>query len=183
LGWVSDEMFQLEALPERVVIVGAGFIACEFACILNGLGVQVTQLVRGEQILRGFDKEAALVVQEAMQAEGIDLRCQVSPTSITGSPGALTVHTQTVNTQTRDGETDKLSCAGVLLATGRRPFLEGLNLEAAGVAVESSPPRLWCRPPKCGQNCCGTHPRAWRPASPCMRACGSSINPNGTPTG
>ena len=126
LGWVSDEMFLLEALPERVVIVGAGFIACEFACILHGLGVQVTQLVRGEQILRGFDREAALAVQEAMQAEGIDLRCQVSPTGITGSPGALTVHTQT----------DKLSCGGVLLATGRRPFLEGLNLEAAGVAVE-----------------------------------------------
>ena len=131
LGWVSDEIFLLEALPERIVIVGAGFIACEFACILHGLGVQVTQLVRGEQILRGFDREAALVVQEAMQAEGIDLRCQVSPTGITGSPGALKVHTQT-----RDGETDKLSCGGVLLATGRRPFLEGLNLEAAGVAVE-----------------------------------------------
>ena len=131
LGWVSDEMFLLEALPERIVIVGAGFIACEFACILNGLGVQVTQLVRGEQILRGFDREAALVVQEAMQAEGIDLRCQVSPTGITGSPGALTVHTQT-----GVGESDNLSCGGVLLAPGRRPFLEGLNLEAAGVAVE-----------------------------------------------
>ena len=131
LGWVSDEMFLLEALPERIVIVGAGFIACEFACILNGLGVQVTQLVRGEQILRGFDREAALVVQEAMQAEGIDLRCQVNPTGITGSPGALTVHTQT-----GVGESDNLSCGGVLLATGRRPFLEGLNLEAAGVAVE-----------------------------------------------
>ena len=126
LGWVSDELFLLESLPERVVIVGAGFIACEFACILHGLGVQVTQLVRGEQILRGFDREAALVVQEAMQAEGIDLRCQVSPTGITGSPGALTVNTQT----------DSLPCGGVLLATGRRPFLEGLNLEAAGVAVE-----------------------------------------------
>ncbi len=126
LGWVSDEIFLLEALPERIVIVGAGFIACEFACILHGLGVQVTQLVRGEQILRGFDREAALAVQEAMQAEGIDLRCQVSPAAITGSPGALTVHTQT----------DSLPCGGVLLATGRRPFLEGLNLEAAGVAVE-----------------------------------------------
>ena len=136
LGWVSDELFLLEALPERVVIVGAGFIACEFACILNGLGVQVTQLVRGEQILRGFDKEAALVVQEAMQAEGIDLRCQVSPTGITGSPGSLTVHTQSVHTQASDGESGSLSCGGVLLATGRRPFLEGLNLEAAGVAVD-----------------------------------------------
>ena len=136
LGWVSDEIFLLEALPERIVIVGAGFIACEFACILNGLGVQVTQLVRGEQILRGFDREAALVVQEAMQAEGIDLRCRVSPTAITGSPGALKVQIQPVPTHPADGESASLSCGGVLLATGRRPFLEGLNLEAAGVAVE-----------------------------------------------
>jgi glutathione reductase (NADPH) len=131
LGWVSDEMFLLEELPERIVVVGAGFIACEFACILQGLGVQVTQLVRKEQILRGFDKEAALLVQEAMQAEGIDLRCQVSPTGITGSPGSLTVQTQSLA-----GESDSLVCGGVLLATGRRPFLEGLNLEAAGVAID-----------------------------------------------
>ncbi|MEY3757383.1 MAG: glutathione-disulfide reductase, partial [Cyanobacteriota bacterium] len=82
LGWVSDEMFELEALPERVVIVGAGFIACEFACILHGLGVRVTQLVRGKQILRGFDSEAALTVQEAMRAEGIDLRTGTSPIGI-----------------------------------------------------------------------------------------------------
>jgi glutathione reductase (NADPH) len=131
LGWVSDQLFLLDALPERVVIVGAGFIACEFACILQGLGVHVTQLVRGEQILRSFDKEAALVVQEAMQAEGIDLRCQMSPTGITGSPGSLTVHTQS-----SDSQSESLTCGGVLLATGRRPFLEGLNLEAAGVTVD-----------------------------------------------
>ncbi|NDG75986.1 MAG: glutathione-disulfide reductase, partial [Synechococcaceae bacterium WB8_1B_136] len=48
LGWLSDDMFELERFPERVVVVGAGFIACEFAGILNGLGVQVTQLVRGD---------------------------------------------------------------------------------------------------------------------------------------
>jgi glutathione reductase (NADPH) len=76
LGWVSDDLFNLERFPERMVVVGAGFIACEFAGILNGLGVEVIQLVRGEQILRGFDRELAGAVQEAMQAEGIDIRCR-----------------------------------------------------------------------------------------------------------
>ncbi|MFM8936968.1 MAG: glutathione-disulfide reductase [Vulcanococcus sp.] len=129
LGWVSDDLFNLERLPEQVVVVGAGFIACEFAGILQGLGVEVTQLVRGERILRGFDHELAGAVQESMQTEGIDVRCGVSPTAISGTPGDLLVHTTA-------GE--PIACGGVLLATGRRPFLEGLNLEAAGVVVEGS---------------------------------------------
>jgi glutathione reductase (NADPH) len=128
LGWVSDDMFLLESLPASVVVVGAGFIACEFACILNGLGVEVTQLVRGDHLLRGFDREASKAVEEAMEAEGIDIRFAHSPAAITGStPGDLVVSTQS-------GES--LDCGGVLLATGRRPFLKGLNLEAAGVAIE-----------------------------------------------
>jgi glutathione reductase (NADPH) len=128
LAWVSDDMFLLESLPASVVVVGAGFIACEFACILNGLGVKVTQLVRGDHLLRGFDREASKAVEEAMEAEGIDIRFAHSPAAITGSPpGDLVVTTQ-------NGES--IDCGGVLMATGRRPFLKGLNLEAAGVATE-----------------------------------------------
>ncbi|MEB3172444.1 MAG: glutathione-disulfide reductase, partial [Cyanobacteriota bacterium] len=127
LGWISDAMFELSALPERMVVVGAGFIACEFACILNALGVAVTQLVRGDHLLRGFDREAGTAVQEAMAISGIEIRLAHSPAAIEGSPGDLTVVTQS-------GE--RIPCGGVLLATGRRPFLDGLNLEAAGVAVE-----------------------------------------------
>jgi glutathione reductase (NADPH) len=127
LGWVSDDLFNLERFPERVVVVGAGFIACEFAGILNGLGVAVTQLVRGDQILRGFDRELAGAVQEAMQADGIDIRCGVGPSAISGSPGQLEVSTSAG---------DAMACGGVLLATGRRPFLDGLQLEAAGIAID-----------------------------------------------
>ena len=127
LGWVSDDLFLLERFPERMVVVGAGFIACEFAGILHGLGVAVTQLVRGDQILRGFDRELAGAVQEAMRAGGIDIRCGVGPHAISGSPGDLTVSTSAG---------DAIRCGGVLLATGRRPFLEGLQLEAAGIAVD-----------------------------------------------
>lgn len=127
LGWVSDDIFLQESLPERIVVVGAGFIACEFACILRGLGVQVIQLVRGDHLLRGFDRELSAVVQEGMEEKGVDLRFCHSPAAIEGVTGDLAVVTQ-------GGE--RLSCGGVLLATGRRPFLDGLNLEAAGVAVE-----------------------------------------------
>ncbi|MFM9109922.1 MAG: glutathione-disulfide reductase, partial [Prochlorococcaceae cyanobacterium] len=127
LGWVSDDLFNLERLPEAVVVVGAGFIACEFAGILNGLGVRVTQLVRGDHLLRGFDREAAAAVQAAMEADGIRIRLGQAPAAIEGQAGDLRVRSQ-------DGET--VTCGGVLLATGRRPFLAGLNLEAAGVAVE-----------------------------------------------
>ena len=129
LAWLSDDLFELERFPERVVVVGAGFIACEFACILNGLGVQVTQLVRGDHLLRGFDREASEAVRAGMEAEGVEIRFAHSPAAITGqcAPGELSVTTQS-------GES--IACGGVLLATGRRPFLHGLNLEAAGVAVE-----------------------------------------------
>jgi len=127
LGWVSDDLFLQRQLPSRVVIVGAGFIACEFACILNGLGVAVTQLVRGDHLLRGFDRELSAAVQEAMQADGIEIRFAHSPAAISGTPGDLTVTTQS-------GE--QLACGAAILATGRRPFLQGLDLEAAGVAIE-----------------------------------------------
>ena len=131
LGWLSDDLFELESLPERVVVVGGGFIACEFAGILNGLGVEVTQLVRGDHLLRGFDREASEAVRAGMEADGIEIRFTHSPAAITGQwpPGELSVTTQS-------GES--IACGGVLLATGRKPFLKGLNLEAAGVAVEGT---------------------------------------------
>ena len=127
LGWVSDDMFLLERFPERMVVVGAGFIACEFAGILSGLGVEVTQLVRREHLLRGFDAELAGVVQEGMAEKGVNLQFTTSPESIEGTPGDLVVRTD---------RGDRIACGGVLLATGRRPFLKGLKLDAAGVSTQ-----------------------------------------------
>ncbi len=129
LGWVSDDMFLLERFPERMVVVGAGFIACEFAGILSGLGVQVTQLVRREHLLRGFDAELAGVVQDGMAEKGVNLQFTTSPESIEGTPGDLVVRTD---------RGDRIACGGVLLATGRRPFLKGLNLDAAGVSTQGN---------------------------------------------
>ncbi len=73
LGIVSDDIFHLETLPKSILIIGGGYIACEFACILHGLGVEVTQYYRGAQILRGFDDEARGLIAEAMRERGIDL--------------------------------------------------------------------------------------------------------------
>ncbi|MFZ9464209.1 MAG: FAD-dependent oxidoreductase, partial [Vulcanococcus sp.] len=135
LGWVSDDLFNLERLPESMVVVGAGFIACEFAGILNGLGVRVTQLVRGNHLLRGFDLEASRAVQEGMEAAGIEIRFAHSPAAISRRDNAdATAGAGDLSVTTQSGEV--IACGGVLLATGRRPFLQGLNLEAAGVAVE-----------------------------------------------
>jgi glutathione reductase (NADPH) len=73
LGIVSDDIFHLDSLPKSILIIGGGYIACEFACILNGLGVEVTQYYRGAQILRGFDDEARGLIAEQMRERGIDL--------------------------------------------------------------------------------------------------------------
>lgn len=73
LGIVSDDIFLLEKLPKSMLIVGGGYIACEFACIFNGLGVEVTQYYRGAQILRGFDEEARGLIAQSMREAGIDL--------------------------------------------------------------------------------------------------------------
>ncbi|MEY8841182.1 FAD-dependent oxidoreductase, partial [Cribrihabitans sp. XS_ASV171] len=69
----SNEVFHLDELPEKMLIVGGGYIACEFACIMNGLGVEVTQYYRGAQILRGFDEEARGLVSEEMCQNGVNL--------------------------------------------------------------------------------------------------------------
>ena len=76
LGISSNEMFGLETQPKRMAIVGGGYVACEFAGIMNGLGTEVIQLYRGDQILRGFDDELREHLAEAMRARGVVLEIQ-----------------------------------------------------------------------------------------------------------
>ena len=72
----SDDMFDLTPFPGRLLVVGGGYIACEFASIFHGLGSQVTQLYRGEQVLRGFDADVRNFVAAEMVRAGVDLRVQ-----------------------------------------------------------------------------------------------------------
>ena len=123
----SNEIFDLPHLPERALIVGGGYIACEFAGILNGLGAQVTQVYRGPRILRGFDGEICAHVQEEMRGKGIDLRLNCDVEAIEGDREGERV------ARLSDGSEVRADLA--LYATGRVPHTEGLGLEAAGVAL------------------------------------------------
>lgn len=128
LALVSDDLFLLERFPSSMVIVGGGYIACEFACILQGLGVAVTQVVR-RQLLRGFDRGCVASVEAGMVEKGLAVRKGVSPQAVRSSAAGRCV-------ELSDGSA--VEAEAVLLATGRKPRLDGLNLEAAGLAVEGA---------------------------------------------
>ena len=123
----SNELFELPEMPKRIVVVGGGYIACEFAGVLNGMGAKVTQLYRGKRILRGFDGEVAGFVQDEMIKKGVVIRLESDVAAI-GDPtdAGLTVDLTT-------GET--LEADAVLYATGRHPNSKGMGLEAAGVTL------------------------------------------------
>ena len=119
----------VEKFKDHFVVVGAGFIACEFACILKGLGVEVTQLVRSHCILKGFDSELSTALVEAMGMKGIDLCFGESVSSIKGKPGFLKISTNLGRT---------IDSNGLLFATGREPFLQGLKLEDIGLKTNDN---------------------------------------------
>lgn len=124
LAVTSNEMFHLPSLPQSVLVVGGGYIASEFACILNGLGVEVTQYYRGDQILRGFDDEARNMVSGAMRSNGVQLHCNIDVTRLEQTAHGIRAHAT-------DGSSREFDL--VLYATGRKPNVEGLGLEALGL--------------------------------------------------
>ncbi len=128
----SDDIFHLPTQPQRMVILGGGYIGCEFACILHGLGTEVTQIIRSEQILRGFDDDIRTEIATAMADHGIRILTQTSVLGIEKGDGGVTVRVKT-----SDGEEVVVADGVALSALGRRPKLEGLGLENVGVEVVS----------------------------------------------
>jgi glutathione reductase (NADPH) len=122
----SNEVFHLPVLPNRVVVVGGGYIAVEFAGVFAGLGARVTQLYRGPQILRGFDDDVRYFLAAEIAKKGIDLRLNSDVAAIEKRADGLTVVLQ-------DGSTIVTDC--VLYATGRKPKTDGMGLETVGVAL------------------------------------------------
>ena len=122
----SDDMFDLPVFPSHLVVVGAGYIACEMASIFRGLGAQVTQLVRGPQLLRGFDADVATFVTDEMRKKGVDIRLLSKIEAMQAVDGRVAV-------RLHDGQT--LLADTVLSATGRGPNTAGLGLQEAGVNV------------------------------------------------
>ncbi|SFI23644.1 glutathione-disulfide reductase [Albimonas pacifica] len=123
----SNEVFELPEMPKRIVIVGGGYIACEFAGVLNGMGAKVVQLYRGERILRGFDGEVAGFVQAEMIKKGVEIRVESDVAAI-GDPTESGLAVELTSGETI--ETD-----AVLYATGRHPNARGIGLEEAGVKL------------------------------------------------
>ncbi len=122
----SNEVFQWPTQPRRVVVQGAGYIALEFACLLRRLGSDVTVVLRGERVLRGFDDGLREHLQAQLEAQGVRfLACRSVASIERASEGLAAV--------LDDGQL--LQADAVLRALGRVPHTAGLGLEAAGVAL------------------------------------------------
>ncbi len=124
----SNEVFFLPELPKRFIVVGGGYIAVEFAGIMNGLGSQVTQIYRSEKILRGFDEDVRDVLSKEIVRKGVDLRTGTNITAIE-KQGETLVATLT------DGTTLEADC--IMFATGRHPRTQGIGLEEIGIEMDA----------------------------------------------
>jgi glutathione reductase (NADPH) len=122
----SNECFELEQLPSSIVIVGAGYIGMEFASIFAGLGVAVTVLYRGDQILRDFDMDIRDGLAEAMRNRGVDLRMETDVASVEREGQGYRVRLK---------RGDSLAADRVMAATGRVPNTMGLGLDKVGVEL------------------------------------------------
>ncbi len=120
----SNEVFDLATLPKRLLVIGGGYIAVEFASLMQRLGAQVTVSLRGDNILRGFDEDMRGGLRDLMRAAGVTFRFGALPVRIDldGDVRHVTLS---------NGET--LACDQALIATGRHPATQGLGLEGAGV--------------------------------------------------
>lgn len=125
----SNEMFYLDALPKKALVVGAGYIAVEFAGILNGLGVKTTLSYRGDQVLRGFDQDVRVFAQQEYQKSGIDVRLNTEVESIRLLDLSNPLSEREVIF--KDGTREIFGL--VLYATGRVPNTDALDLNNAGV--------------------------------------------------
>ena len=123
----SDAMFDLDPFPKRLLVVGGGYIACEFASIFNGLGSKVTQLHRRAHLLTGFDDDVRQFLASEMGKAGVDVRLNCEASSIARGADGLVV------TLARG---QQIEADTVLFATGRVPNTQGLGLEAAGVKLD-----------------------------------------------
>jgi glutathione reductase (NADPH) len=127
-GLVSDDLFTLPAAPKRAVVLGGGYIALEFACILKGLGAEVEVVHRAPLPLRGFDEDIRAALAEALSAQGIVLTPDASPTRIARTDAGLMLTLSSGHVREADA---------VFFATGRVPNTQGLGLDAAGVMTDA----------------------------------------------
>ena len=127
----SREIFNVKQQPKRIVIIGGGYIGVEFACILNGLGTEVTLVIRGNKILRGFDDDLRSEIQDGMERHGIRILTNKPNIAIAKQDSGLEI-----TVSANDGSKEIIVAdAASLAATGRQPDLENLGLENTRVEV------------------------------------------------
>jgi len=129
LAIVSDDMFNLPEQPKSLVIIGGGYIGVEFACIMQGLGTQVTQIIRADRILRGFDGDLRSTIQEAMEKHGIRIFNNSNEIVIEKSDAGVKVISRADNKEIAVADVVSLA------ATGRKPNLDNLGLENTKVEI------------------------------------------------
>ena len=127
MAWTSDDIFELDKFPESILIVGGGYIACEFASIFRNLGTEVTQLIRGQHLLNGFDEDLSLCLQESPTFNEINIISNAQLKSIKRVNGNLESTLESGN---------KLLTNNILIATGREPNLLPLNLDFLNLKMD-----------------------------------------------
>jgi len=130
--WTSDEVLDLDFLPEKVIVLGGGIVACELTQFLKRVGTEVIQIQRSEHILTDFSKEASEVIEEQFRAEGIQLYTKTSLKEVSYGDEGFKV------TFEHDGEVIEVTAPHLLNALGRRPNTKGLGLDKAGVELKRS---------------------------------------------
>ena len=125
----SDGVFQLTELPKHIVIAGGGYIACEFAHVFAGLGVETCLVYRGETVLRGFDMDVRTAVHEGLKEAGVRVITQTVFESIEERDGECPLHVKMANGMELDADV-------IMMAVGRMPYTAELGLENAGVETE-----------------------------------------------
>ena len=129
LGITSNEAFLLEKFPRRVLIVGGGYVALEFANIFHGLGAETRVLHRGDRLLRGFDDDLRTHMHVELERAGVRLTMRSTLTKLEKAGGALRATLSTGETVDTDA---------VLYAIGRHPGTQGLGLEGGGVKLDAA---------------------------------------------
>ena len=122
----SNEALHLDDLPRRIIIVGGGYIAVEFAGIFANLGTEVTIIIRREELLTGFDDDIRIALAQTMRAQGINIRVCENIVRIDADAAGVTARTDTGH---------DLSADKILYATGRLPLTQDMGLEEVGVRL------------------------------------------------
>ena len=130
--WTSDDVLELDKLPESVIVLGGGVVACELAQFLHRIGTRVTQIQRSPHILKEQSPEAATVIEEVFRGEGIELITDTQLKQVERTPKGFRVSFE------HDGKLMVREAAHLLNALGRRPATHGLDLDKAGIELSDS---------------------------------------------